>query len=357
MPNMLNIADSTIRHACTELFRPRVHKFSTLFLLIIVLSAAATERRTAFGQVGGHKLFGDLRVDESKVSEAVPLSYDVLLYSMAGNMLQRISIPNRGRYQFLGLADGQYDVVVEVENKVVARVRVLVSSPFRTDFRQDIELEWRRPGDNFKKTSAVSADEFYKRTSANEKLFRDGLREKEDRKYDQAANDLRRVIANDSYDFQAWAELANVHFLQRDFDEAENEYLHAIDARPGFFLALFNLGRLEIVVKKYDVAAEALLKAVKSRPESPDANYFLGDAYLRMKKGSLAVGYLNEALRLDPDGMAEVHLQLATLYRAAALKDKAAAEYEEFLKKRPDYRDRKKLEQYIAESKKQRASG
>jgi tetratricopeptide (TPR) repeat protein len=355
MPNLLNIAESTIRHACAELFRSRVRGFFTLFLLIIVLGAAATQQRAAFGQVGGHKLFGDLRVDESKVSEAVPLSYDVLLYSMSGNMLQRTSIPNRGRYQFLGLADGQYDVVVEVENKVVARVRVLVSSPFRTDFRQDIELEWRSPG-NFKKTSAISADEFYKRTPANEKLFRDGLKESANRKYDQAASDLRRVVANDSYDFQAWAELANVHFLQRNFDEAENEYLHAIDARPGFFLALFNLGRLEIVVKKYDVAAEALLKAVKSKPESPDANYFLGDAYMRIKKGSLAVGYLNEALRLDPDGMAEVHLQLAMLYRAAALRDKAAAEYEEFLKKRPDYRDRKKLEQYIAESKKQRAA-
>ena len=352
---MLNIADSTKRHA--GVFRFRVRRFSTLCLLIIALGAAATQRRTASGQVGGHKLFGDLRVDESKVSEAVPLSYDVLLYSMAGNMLQRISIPNRGRYQFLGLADGQYDVVVEVESKVVARVRVLVSSPFRTDFRQDIELEWRSPGDNFKKTSAISADDFYKRTPANEKLFREGLKEKADRKYDQAANDLRRIVATDSYDFQAWAELANVHFLERNFDEAENEYLHAIDARPGFFLALFNLGRLEIVVKKYDVAAEALLKAVKSKPESPDANYFLGDAYLRIKKGSLAVGYLNEALRLDPDGMAEVHLQLAMLYRAASLRDKAAAEYEEFLKKRPDYRDRKKLEQYIAESKKQRAAG
>ena len=33
-------------------------------------------------------------------------------------------------------------------------------------------------------------------------------------------------------------------------------------------------------------------------------------------------------------------------------KDKAVAEYEAFLKKRPDYTDRKKLEQYIAANKK-----
>ena len=71
-----------------------------------------------------------------------------------------------------------------------------------------------------------------------------------------------------------------------------------------------------------------------------------------MKKGSLAVGYLNEALRLDPQGKADVHLRLALLYNGAGMKAKAATEYEEFLKKRPDYKDRKKLEQYIADNKK-----
>ena len=51
--------------------------------------------------------------------------------------------------------------------------------------------------------------------------------------------------------------------------------------------------------------------------------------------------------------MAEAHLRLAALYHGAGLKDKAAAEYEQFLKKKPDYPDRKKLEQYIVQNKKQ----
>jgi tetratricopeptide (TPR) repeat protein len=73
---------------------------------------------------------------------------------------------------------------------------------------------------------------------------------------------------------------------------------------------------------------------------------------LKLKRGSVAVDYLNEALRLDPRGMAEVHLQLAALYDGAGLRDKAAAEYEQFLKKRPEYSDRKKLQRYIAENRK-----
>src|SRR5205823_13660675 len=94
-------------------------------------------------------------------------------------------------------------------------------------------------------------------------------------------------------------------------------------------------------------AVASLSEPVNARPVSADANYFLGEAYLQIKKGSLAVGYLNEALRLDPNGMAEVHLRLALLYNAAGMKDKAVAEYEAFLKKRPDYTDRNKLAQYI----------
>jgi Tfp pilus assembly protein PilF len=96
-----------------------------------------------------------------------------------------------------------------------------------------------------------------------------------------------------------------------------------------------------------------LSQAVKLKPDSPEANYQLGEAYLQIKKGSKGVVYLYEALRLDPIRMAEAHLRLATLYNAAGMKDKAASEYEEFLKKKPDYPDRKKLDQYITQNKKQ----
>ena len=48
--------------------------------------------------------------------------------------------------------------------------------------------------------------------------------------------------------------------------------------------------------------------------------------------------------------MAEVHLRLALLYNRAGMKDKAAAEYKKFLKKKPDYPHRQKLEKYIAEN-------
>jgi tetratricopeptide (TPR) repeat protein len=114
---------------------------------------------------------------------------------------------------------------------------------------------------------------------------------------------------------------------------------------------MINHGRLRIVVKNLNGAIEVLNRAVKLEPTSSAANYFLGEAYLQAKLGSKAVPYLNEAIRLDPITMADAHLLLAAIYNASGLKEKAAAEYSAFLKQRPNYSDRKKLEAYISAAK------
>ena len=86
------------------------------------------------------------------------------------------------------------------------------------------------------------------------------------------------------------------------------------------------------------------------RPANAEANFLLGESYLQIKQGSKAVGHLEAAARL---GRPEAHLRLATLYNAVGLKDRAAAEYEQYLKAKPDAPDRKKMEQYIRENRRQ----
>jgi tetratricopeptide (TPR) repeat protein len=316
-----------------------------LLKIVLVTSACAI----ANAQGGDHMLYGDLSVDESQVRGVKPLTFDVILYSEANILVARQPASSNGRFRFNNLPMGLYYVAIEVEGSEVARVTADLRSPLLKDVRRDIALQWRMPASSTK-AGLVSVADTYARSSDKDRVFNTATEAVGKRNYTKAAMLLQQLVAADAKDFEAWAVLANVHFVQKNLAEAENEYLHAIDARPGFFLALLNLGRLEITLKKYEVAVESLTRAVKVRGDSPDANYFLGESYLRLKKGSLAVPYLNEALRLDPDGMAEVHLRLATLYQAAGLPGKAAVEYQAFLKKRPDYRDRRKLEKYIAEN-------
>jgi len=321
----------------------------TVFCVVVVLFACLGSRILS-AQSGDHTLYGDLIVDESKVSGLKPLTFDVILYTETKILLFRQTTSNNGRYRFNNLTVGVYELAIEVENNEIARLTVDLRSPWYKDVRKDIHLEWRLPG-NTTHAGVLSARDNYSRSSANQKLFTSARQASQKKQYDKAEQLFVQITTADRKDFESWFELANVHFLQKKLPEAENEYLRAIDSHPGFFLALLNLGRLKLFQKDYAVAIQVLTQAVKVQPDSADANYFLGEAYLQDKRGSSAVMYFDAALRIDPEGMAEVHLKLARLYHRAGMKDKASAEYVAFLKKKPDYPDAKKLKEYIAANK------
>lgn len=317
----------------------------------LVLLFLLTHFVTVPAQAGGHTLFGDIKVNETKVEGVVPLSFDIVLYTEGGTLLGRQTVTNNSRYRFLNVTNGRYDVVVEVEGAEVARIRVLVQSAFKTDFRQDIHLEWRANDHNRQRTRSqtISAADFYDRTGRTKSLFEKAQRLLDDARYREAASLLKKIVNADPADFQAWTELGTAHLMGGDIAEAEKAYRRAIQERPTFALALLNLGRVLINQKRYAESIDPLLGATQARPDSADAHFLLGETYLKLKQGSKAVPQLNEALRLDPQGKAEAHLLLGSLYDAAGLKDRAAAEYEQFLVKRPDHRDRTKLERYVSE--------
>ena len=334
--------------------------FRTVHMVIVLLVIGASvlaqgppDRRTVLGMGGGaYVLFGDLVVQEDKSPGAKPLVYEVILNNLGGVPAGRQVINAGGRYQFTGVAAGQYELVVLLEHEEVARTRVeILPGPSQERIRQDINLAWKRKA-SADKPVPVSAADFYKRSEANEKLFVKAKEATDQKRYDDAIATLRQLVTADPHDFLAWAELGTVYLFKQNFEESENAYVKSVTERPQFFLGQMNLGRLRVVRKNYEGAIEPLTVAVGIQPTSADANYYLGESYLQIKKGSKAVGYLNEAIKLDPVGRADAHLRLATLYNAVGLKDRAALEYEEFLKKKPDYPDRKKLEAYIAANKK-----
>jgi Tfp pilus assembly protein PilF len=307
------------------------------------------------GRGGGNTLFGDFKVDDSNVSGPKPEIFTVILYTEATTLIARDTVSNHGRYRFVNVPNGQYYIVVEVEGREVVRINLVISEPQRTDIRRDIELEWRgalMAGDP-KKGSAIVAAGYDHRTPANQALFDKTLEAIKRNDAKQAIAWLNQIVSADAQDFEAWTELGTLYFKQDKLSEAEKAYLRALTERPSFLLALLNLGKLRLSQKNFEGAIESLSRVVEMDPQSADANLYLGEAYLQIKKGSKAVGYFNEAIRLDPVGKAEAHLRLAALYRAAGLKDKAVAEYEQFLAKKPDSPEKKMIQQYITENKKQ----
>lgn len=327
-----------------------------ILLFCIIISAAVSsfaQRDPGLnGRSGGKALYGEVAVEGEQLNNGKPVKVDLILYTESRNVVERNTVSGNSRYRFNNIPQGVYELVAEVEGVELARVRVDLRSPLVDDVKQDLMFAWSATGARPSKADTVSAADKYERNSANAALFTKVDRALDTQNYDEATKLLNTIVKSDPKDFQAWTQLGNLHLLQSKFADAENNYFHAIDLHSDYFPALLNLGRAEIGLKQYEIAVDVLNRALKLRPKSADANFLLGESHLQLKKGSIAVGYLNEALRLDPKGMAEAHLRLGLLYNAAGMKDKAVAEYEAFLKQRPDYQDRKQLEEYISTNKK-----
>ena len=324
----------------------RFHFAALLFGLVLGLGHHAA----SYGQTRGSlTLYGDVKVDETYAGANKLGTLTIILYTNGGaTILGRTTVPVNGRYRFNNVPSGEYELAVEADMTEIARIHVSVAGRPGSDFQQDLAFAWKPLGPNIKaKPTTVSADELYQRPSSHQALFAKAQSALDANKHADAVSLLKQIVERDANDFQAWTELGTAFLLSGKKDEAQEAYKRALKARPNFKLALLNLGRLLVEQKKYEDAIAPLTTLIEIDRESPEGNLVLGQAYIQIKKGSKAVTHLNEAAR---PGRPEAHLWLATLYDAAKLKDRAAAEYQQFLQKRPNYSDRKKLEKYIAEN-------
>lgn len=322
------------------------------FTLILVLAAIHVCGGSAFAQQV-LSIFGDVRVT-SEGDVVVPKDVLLILRRVPDGEVGRQYVSSRGRYRFNNLKEGEYEIVAEVDGKEIGRlsqIRIggmtLSNSPY--GYQNDMEFKLRTGSGQPAGGGVISAADVYERPASTNALFVKAEEAVAKKKLDQAATLLKQVVETDNADFQAWSALGSIYLVQEKFSDAEQAYQQAITVKPGSPRAQFNFGRVLFSQKKCDQAIEPLTKSIELQPTSGDANYLLGECYLQLKKGSKAIPYLNEAANL---GRPDAHLRLGWLYNAAGLKDKAAIEYEEYLKKDPNYKDRDKLKEYIATNKK-----
>ena len=318
------------------------HRFVHLFVLLGLIAVPAMSQ-------SGYTLWGDVKIDDSKATAPGPSSVTIVLYDQSTKVVGRMTIGSRGRYRFTNLRGGEYDLAIEANGNEITRSRLTITGSTTSDIRQDFDFEWKeKSAERTTTAGVVSVEDFYHRSAANASLFEKARAAVEKREPGKATKLLQQMVESDRSDFQAWSLLGTLHFSQNQYEEAEKAYQTAIEVKPNYEQALINFGRLRMTQKKFEEAVDPLTRAVELQPRSAEANLYLGETYLRLKKGSKAIPYLDEAGKL---GKIEAHLHLGWLYNAAGLKEKAVVEYEEVLKKKPAYADRKRLEQYISENK------
>ena len=304
-----------------------------------------------------NSIHGQVKINVKGTGErATPPQATVILFLPAGKELalptgpeySRQTITSGGRYRFTDLGVGEYELAVEIDHHEVLRTRLFLSSlhaPYGLQY--DIEFDWE-PLSGTTKPATLSA-EVHERSSANKRLFKKAEDAVVANNYDQAISLLKQMVASDKADYQAQTILGTLLGSQGKYDEAEQAYLGALSAKPTFAPALLDFGRLRLKQKRFADAVEPLSKVVGLQPDSGEANLLLGDAYVQMDQRPKAIPHLISAASL---GYPQAHLRLAWIYDAAGSKEKAALEYEAFLKKTPDYPDRQKLESYIKANKK-----
>ncbi len=290
-------------------------------------------------------LYGDLAVIEPEVEVPANTMFDLILYSRGNEEVARQRVGKGGRYSFKNIIEGNYVIGVELNNVEIARVAIHIAQRKHEPIRQDLELNWTpslRANRGF-----VSVTESYDRSYQHRKLFELAMKQINKNDLPKATATLRSIVEADPKDYESWNELGLVYFIQKDFTAAENSYAKAIEVKPGYITAFLNLGRVRLAQKKNEAAIAAFQSGLEQDPKSAITNYFLGEAYFAAGKESIGLGHMNEALKLDPVGMANAHLRLASVYNRAGRKDLAAIEYNEFLKKRPEYPDAQTLRDYI----------
>lgn len=327
-----------LKHSLTSL--------SLLFVLITTFSGTAQAQ-------GGQTLFGDVRITGEN-NELVLKEVTLILRKVPDGEVGRQTVSSRGRYRFTNLKVGEYEIAVEADGKEIGRLQqimvrnALSNSPYGHQY--DLEFRWHpKTAPAQPALGVISAADIYERPGSSRALFQKAEEAVAKKKYDNAIGLLKQILETDNKDFQAWTALGTVYFAQEKVADAETSYLKAIEVHPMSARAQLNLGRLRSSQKKFEDAVDPLTKAIELQPDSADANFLLGECYLQLKKGSKAVPYLNEAAKL---GRPDAHLRLGWLYNAAGMKDKAAIEYEEYLKKNPEYPERNKLKEYITANKK-----
>jgi tetratricopeptide (TPR) repeat protein len=336
---------------------PQSFRFAGVCFVILIASICGLAQRDNVAR-DNLALFGEVKIRVKGTGErTTPPQATLILFSPSGKGLagptgperERLKVSNGGTYRFTDLTVGEYELAVEIDQHEVSRTRIFLSSlhaPY--GLQQDIVVDWQAPGSSTK-GSIVSAADVHDRSGANKRLFKKAEDAVAVQDYEQAISLLTQMVVSDKADYQAQTILGTLLASKGKYDEAEQAYLSALSAKPNFPRALLDFGRLRLRQKKFAEAADQLTRLVGLQPDSGEGNLLLGDAYAQMNQTSKAIPYLQSAANL---GYPEAHLRLAWIYDATGSKEKAALEYEAFLKKKTDYPERQKLEGYIRVNKK-----
>lgn len=321
----------------------RVFVFVT-FIILAAIAAPAQSNNTIYGQV----------VDAQSRQPVGDIFIELMDY--VGAPLRRARLSSDGRFTFVGLRGGDYQIKVLTfgtnYQETIKDVRI-VSMPLGNGrYSSDqvfvdiyLKMDPKKAGTGDGAATVIFAQEI---PGDARKLYKKGVKQLDDKK-DEGLELLKQAVEIFPTYYDALDRLGTEYVQRKQYEEAAPYLTRAADVNKRSYSSFYWLGVANFNLKNMPAAIEALRSAVTIKPLSVNAQLFYG-MLLRMDGNyELAEKALLQARSLTEKGapVAEVHWQLALLYEKTSRYKEAADELERFLKVQPETADAEKIRKLI----------
>lgn len=182
---------------------------------------------------------------------------------------------------------------------------------------------------------------------AAKKLYESGINELADKKEDLGLAKIKQAIEIFPDYFMALERLGNEYLNRGYYQPASVLFTKAVVVNPRSFSSSFGLGLATYRLNQTDEAIKCFRDSVTKSSNSINAHLWLGIALHSKNEISEALDSLLQANKLSEGTAAEVHWQLARVYKDQKKFNKAADELELFLKYKPDAKNFNEIKQVV----------
>jgi Tfp pilus assembly protein PilF len=277
----------------------------------------------------------------------------VRIESFSGGLINQITTDRTGRFTFTGLGGAQYIITAHAPGYVDVRENVnLVTANTEylniemvVDKNSIVNASDTKNKFDIQGLPIISAnipDEAQNEYAKGQEL----LNKKQDAASKEASQHLEKAVAIYPKYLEAQIALGLTYMDLQKWDKAEKPLLAAIEINQEASTAYFALGEVYRREKKYSQGEEILTKAFKLNANAPQGHLTLAQIYWDRAPSSVdekqfrkdaeaAWKEVSIALQQDPN-LAEAHLLAGNLLLRARRGEAALAQFEQYLKLKPD---------------------
>lgn len=251
----------------------------------------------------------------------------IKLERFGGGLVDQIDTDSTGRFRFASLQRGYYKVIVNVPGFRPVQQDADLQVVFRA------YLVFELSSENSGAVALIDVIDARAPVEAREELVR-GRTALGKKSYEESVAHLAKAIAVYPDFYEAHLLLGTALMDQREWKKAETTFQRAVELKPASAAGTLSLGEVYWRQKRYDEAEKTLLAGLKLDDKSWHGHFTLSRLYWDLGNIAKAGPAIGRTLQLKPD-FAEAHLLAGNILLKINQRQRALAEYQEYLKLEP----------------------